>query len=207
MLGVRKMKKQGGKFMMVVKRKELVAAALVVLIGVAGYLNWSYQDEIRVTDGKLYTETGKRLGEAQYVSSPKQAEEESTDDENSEEKAEKTSASDSFTSARLEKENARSKALEILNKSAENESFDEETRKQAQERILNMAANVEKEAVIENIARAKGFTELAVYIDGTSVDMLVKKGNLSEEDIIKLKDIAAEQLNISAKDIKIVEVK
>lgn len=187
---------------MVFKRKEIVAAALVVLIGVAGYLNWSYQDEIRVTDGEIYAETGKRLGEAQYVSVSK----EETEEENDGEEAEQTSA-DSFASARLEKENARSKALEILNQTAANESFDETARQQAQERILSMAANIEKEAVIENIAKAKGFTELEVYIEGTSVDMLVKKTNLTEEDIAKLKDIAAEQLNISAKDIKIVEVK
>lgn len=211
--------------MMVLKRKEIVAAALVVLIGVAGYLNWSYQDEIRVTDGEIYAETGKRLGEAQYVSSAKSDVEEKKE-ENKEEKAakknsekeseEKTqeeskdtikSGEDSFASARLEKENARSKSLEILNQTAANESFDDDTRKQAQDRILKMASNVEKEATIENIAKAKGFSEIAVYIDGDSVDMIVKKADLSESDVAKLKDIAAEQLNIGAKDIKIVQVK
>ena len=35
---------------MVLKKKEIIAASLVVLIGVAGYLNWSYQDTIRVQD-------------------------------------------------------------------------------------------------------------------------------------------------------------
>lgn len=195
--------------MMIFKRKEVIAAALVVLIGVAGYLNWSYQDEIRVTDGELYTETGKRLGEAHYVSSEKKdAEDEEEGEDEKDVKTEKTSASAvDFSSARAEKESARSKALEILNQTAANESFDEETRKQAGERILSMAANVEKEAAIENIAEAKGFSELEVYIDGSSVDMLVKKTDLTEEDITKLKDIAAEQLGISAKDIKIVQVK
>lgn len=214
------MKKQGGKFMMILKRKELVAAALVVLIGVAGYLNWSYQDEIRVTDGELYTETGKKLGEAQYVSTTKSdAEENDKDNDNikendkaakgkkSESKAEQTASTDSFASARLEKENARSKALEILNQTAANESFDDDTRKQAQERILKTASDIEKENTIETIAKAKGFPEIAVYIDGNSVDMLVKKANLSETDVAKLKDIASEQLNIGTKDIKIVEVK
>ncbi len=218
--------------MMVFKRKEVIAAALVVLIGVAGYLNWSYQDEIRVTDGELYAETGKRLGEAQYVSSSKtdveDKKEESADNkdandakdstdskdakedkkESKKKDAEKqTSAVDSFATAKLEKENSRSKALEILNQTAANESFDDDTRKQAQDRILKMASNVEKESTIENIAKAKGYSEIAVYIDGTAVDMLVKKADLSEEDIAKLKDIAAEQLNIGAKDIKIVQVK
>ena len=35
---------------MVLKKKEIIAASLVVLIGVAGYLNWSYQDTIRVQE-------------------------------------------------------------------------------------------------------------------------------------------------------------
>ena len=30
---------------MVLKKKEIIAASLVVLIGVAGYLNWSYQNK------------------------------------------------------------------------------------------------------------------------------------------------------------------
>mgnify|MGYP006876229116 len=59
---------------MVLKKKEIIAASLVVLIGVAGYLNWSYQDTIRVQDGESYVETGKKLGEAQYVSSDTVAE-------------------------------------------------------------------------------------------------------------------------------------
>ena len=217
--------------MMILKRKEVVAAALVVLIGVAGYLNWSYQDEIRVTDGEIYAETGKRLGEAQYVSTTKSdvedkdktdtketAKEDKSKDkedskkenkkENKKEDSENAKAdADSFASARIEKENARSKSLEILNQTAANESFDDDTRKQAQERILKMASDVEKEATIENIAKAKGYSEIAVYIDGEAVDMLIKKADLSESDITKLKDIAAQQLNIGANDIKIVQIK
>ncbi len=50
--------------MMVLKRKEIIAAALVVLIGVAGYLNWSYQDSVHVSDNEVYEKTGKKLGEA-----------------------------------------------------------------------------------------------------------------------------------------------
>lgn len=207
---------------MVLKRKEIIAAALVVLIGVAGYLNWSYQDTVRVTDGSTYNETAKRLGEAQYVSSPKEdvedketdkktsdkkeSKEDKNDKDDKKEESTETSSKEQFASAKLEKENARSKSLEILNQTAANESFDEDTRKNAQDRILKMAENVEKEATIENIAKAKGFPEIAVYIDGDSVDMIVKKNGLSENDVVKLKEIAAEQLNIGAKDIKIVQV-
>ena len=74
---------------MVLKRKEIVAASLVLLIGIAGYLNWSYQDSIQVTDGESYIETGKKLGEAQYVSNVEEVEDKAEDDAE-EEKSEQT---------------------------------------------------------------------------------------------------------------------
>jgi len=184
--------------MLVLKKKEIVATALVALIGVAGYLNWSYQDTIRVTDGDEYIETGKKLGEAKYVSS---------DPENIIEEAVETSANneDYFAQARMEKENARSKALEILNQTAANESFDEETRKNAQNKILDLASNSEKEAIIENIAGAKGYENISVYIDGENVDIVVEKKDFSKDDVNIIKDIVTEQLNIGPANIKIVQ--
>ena len=187
--------------MLVLKKKEIVASALVVLIGVAGYLNWSYQDTVRVTDNADYVETGKKLGEAQYVAGEK------TDVESEKQEGTTEEVMEYFTVARMEKDNSRSKALEILNKTAENQNFDEETRKNAQQKILDMAANTEKETIIENIAKAKGYNEISVYIDGESVDIVVKKKDFSENDVNILKTIVSEQLDISGNNIKIVEKK
>ncbi len=183
--------------MIVLKKKEIVATALVAMIGVAGYLNWSYQDTIRVTDGNEYIETGKKLGEAQYVNS---------DSDSITEDSVETSASveDYFAQAKMEKENARSKALEILNQTAQNENFDEETRKNAQDKILDLASNSEKEAIIENIAGAKGYENISVYIDGESVDVIVEKKDFSQNDVSVIKDIVTQQLNIGPNNIKIV---
>lgn len=178
---------------MVLKRKEVVAAALVVLIGVAGYLNWSYQDTIRVTDGSEYVRTGKTLGEAQLVSKNE------------------PSSSDTgegyFEQARKNREESRQKSLDILNQTASNETFDEKTRSEAQKTILAVAQNVEHEASIENIIKAKGYENATVYIDGEKVEIIVKKDGFTEEDAAKLSDIATEQLGISPSDIKIVPVK
>ena len=210
---------------MVLKKKEIIAASLVVLIGVAGYLNWSYQDTIRVQDGESYVETGKKLGEAQYVSSDTVAEETSTDnaEQNDSEQAEETAvteddgeqatdsqesnvtvetASDSgnyFEQAKMNKETSRSKSLEILNQTAENESFDADIREEAN--------NVQKESEIESIAQSKGYSEICVYVDGSEANIMVRKDGFSDEDVVKLTSIATEQLKISAQNIKIVEVK
>ena len=218
---------------MVLKKKEIIAASLVVLIGVAGYLNWSYQDTIRVQDGESYVETGKKLGEAQYVSSDTVAQETSTDnaEQNDSEQAEETAvteddgeqatdsqesnvtietASDSgnyFEQAKMNKETSRSKSLEILNQTAENESFDADIRKKAGDKILEEANNVQKESEIESIAQSKGYSEICVYVDGSEANIMVRKDGFSDEDVVKLTSIATEQLKISAQNIKIVEVK
>ncbi len=214
---------------MVLKKKEIIAAALVVLIGTAGYLNWSYQDTIHVTDGDSYIETGQKLGEAQYVNSTEEVEENGENAENTEAEgtaqnteAEETSenkeqdgaavetVSDTggyFEQAKLDRENARAKSLEILNQTAENTKFDEEIRKKAGDQILSTAANLEKETEIESIAQSKGYSEICVYIDEERVNISVRKDGFSGEDVVKLTDIATDQLQIPAKNIKIVEVK
>ncbi len=211
---------------MVLKKKEIIAAALVVLIGTAGYLNWSYQDSIRVTDGDSYIETGKKLGEAQYVNSTEEIEEtaapaedetvntaaEAQTENSGEESGEATveTVSDEggyFEQAKLDRENSRAKSLEILNQTAENASFDEEIRKKAGEQILAAAANLEKETQIESIAQSKGYSEICVYVDEDGVNMAVRKEGFSDEDAVRLTDIATGQLGISAQNVKIVEVK
>ncbi|MCC8160773.1 MAG: SpoIIIAH-like family protein [Oscillospiraceae bacterium] len=212
---------------MVLKKKEIIAASLVVLVGVAGYLNWSYQDTIRVQDGESYVETGKKLGEAQYVNASGEVEETASEENGSEEEtaqteetedsgeteetevSEETSADTSnyFEQARLNKETSRSKSLEILNQTAENESFDAEIRQKAGDKILAVADNVQKESEIESIAQSKGYGEICVYVDDTEAKVMVSKDVFSDEDGVKLSEIVTNQLKISAQNVKIVEVK
>lgn len=198
---------------MVLRKKELIAASLVVLIGVAGYLNWSYQDTVSVKDGDSYIETGKKLGEAQYVSSVEEVEENDKDaDKAEEEKAEDTieTVTDEggyFEQARLNKEASRSKSLEILNQTAANESFDAEIRKKAGDKVITAAENVEKEAAIESVAQSKGYAEICVYIEDNTANVSVRKDGFSQDDVAVLTDIVTSQSELSAKDIRIIEVK
>ena len=211
---------------MVLKKKEIIAASLVVLIGVAGYLNWSYQDTIKVRDGESYVETGKKLGEAQYVSSNEEVEEKggadknkelTADDKNKEttpapEKAEQTASQESagadyFDQAKMNRENSRSKSLEILNQTAQNSSFDEEIRKKAGDKIISVASDVQKENEIEGVARSKGYSEICVYVDDGTANVVVRKEGFGDADALKLTELVTDQLKISAQNVKIVEVK
>ena len=212
---------------MILRKKELIAASLVILIGVAGYLNWSYQDTISVKDGESYIETGKKLGEAQYVSGVSEVEEDG-------EEAEETAAEDAaetenegetadgandsavetvsdtggyFEQTRLDKETSRSKSLEILNQTAANESFDSEIRKKAGDKILAAAENIEKETAIESIAQSKGYAEICVYIEDDTANVSVRKDGFSQDDVAVLTDIVTDQTDLGAQNIRIIEVR
>ncbi len=203
---------------MVLKKKEIVAASLVLLIGIAGYLNWSYQDTIEVSDGQSYIETGKKLGEAQFVSTVEedveennneQSEEDTSDEEKATSTVESVTDTDGgyFERARLERESARSKSMEILNATAANTNFDGEIRKKAGDKIINISSEIEAENEIESIAQSKGYSEICVYVSDDSARITVKKEGFCADDVVKLTEIATDTLNLSANSIKIVEVK
>ena len=195
---------------MVFRRKEIIAASLVLLIGMAGYLNWSYQDTVSVTDGESYIETGKRLGEAQYVSNVEENVEENTEEGETKETAANEESAETLSTdleqIRLDRESARSKALEILKETAENESFDQTTRQKAGDKIIEAAKNVEGESAVESVAQSKGYADVCVMYEDGAATVMVKKTDFSEADVVKLTEICTSSLGISANNIKIVEV-
>ena len=213
---------------MILKRKEIVAASLVVLIGMAGYLNWSYQDTIQVTDNESYVQTGKTLGQAEMVlannevtvetedDKPKEEEEEKKT-EKKKEKKEKTDENSQqtaavkdgayFDDAKMNRQTARAAAMESLKATAADEAMDEATRTLAGEKLVACADNIETESRIENVAASKGFKDICAYVNEGSATITVKSNGLNDDDVLKLKDIVISSADISADKIKIIEVK
>lgn len=197
---------------MIFKKKEIVAASLVVLIGMAGYLNWSYQDTIKVKDTESYIETGKMLGEAEPVSAnneiteeTEQVEEEPAEDVDSKVGEMKESAY--FEDAKLNRESARAAAMEMLKETSSDEQIDEATRTLAGEKLVKCAENIELESCIESVAAAKGFEEVCAYINEGSATITVRSEGMTDDEVAKLKDVVTGSSDISADKIRIVEVK
>lgn len=192
------------------RKKEIVAASLVVLIGLAGYLNWSYQDTVRVRDNESYIETGKMLGEAEMVSSKNETLEAEDDDEEAEDAASDAAAVENtayFEDAKRNREAARAAAMEALRAASGDNTIDEETRRIAGEKLLSCAENIELESNLENIAAAKGFPETCVYINEGTATVAVRSDGLTEDQVAAICDIVTGTANIQAARVKIVEVK
>ncbi|WP_347487587.1 SpoIIIAH-like family protein [Desulfoscipio sp. XC116] len=89
-----------------------------------------------------------------------------------------------FVEARMSMEQARGKEMETLREVLDSEA-DEEVRKTAQERLMNLSGKMSQEMELENLIRAKGYRDAAVFLDSDTVTVILRPG----------KDIAADADN------------
>ena len=169
--------------MMVVKKKQLVVAALAVIIGTAGYLN-AGKNEDTPTDTKY-------MGEAQLVNSSETTE---------------ADGSDFFSQARIDREAGRSRSIETFNVVLQNENADTEAKASAQQGVLELAQNTETETAIENLLRAKGFEDAVCYINNGMANVVVKTDMLDSTGAAQISEIVTQQSGIAQEKIKIMEM-
>lgn len=205
-LGSKRYRKEATKKnrMFVLHRRQITVVSLLILIGIAGYLNWSFQQEaIDPEVAAVYSEVSKKLGEAQMVStetaeaSPTAVPESAIGEKEG----------DYFAQARLERDIKRSEAMDLLTKILDSQETDKEARKKAEDEIHLLADFLEKEVMIENLIKAKGYRETVVFMGENLISIAVKSEGLNEIDAAVLQDAAIGVTGYSADSIKIVEVK
>jgi len=182
-------------------KRNTVVATMAVLVCAAVALNWKYSSEEAVRNVE---ETGtKILGEAMLVSG--QEGEEDIPTEGGGEEAVYTGA-DYFASARLTRQQARDSAISLLQEAAQQEDADQTVANEASEGIQVLASFTLKEAQIENLVTAKGYTDCVAFMGQDSVSIVVStdSGELAAEDVAKIKDIAITETGFTAQSVKIM---
>lgn len=185
-------------------KRNAVVAVVLLFVCAAVYLNWRYVD-----GGE---QAGKMLGESTLVSGQS-----GEDGENSGGSAEVSgnvdeagvyTGDDYFATARLTRQQARDNAKTLLQEAAEQESADQDVRNEASAGIQVLASYTMKEAQIENLVTAKGYTDCVAFMGADSISIVVEpkeEGELSAEDVAKITDIAITETGYKASQIKIME--
>lgn len=108
-----------------------------------------------------------------------------------------------FIEYRLERERVRSRELDILQQMINNPNVSEETKLQAEERVLQLQHLMELELMVENSIKAQGF-ENAIFIKQEHGAMIVVDGSeLTAEQISLLAGIVARSTGLSPAEINI----
>ena len=189
-------------------KRNAIAAAIVLFVCGAVYLNWSYSQD---------TAAGKNLGEAALVGSQNDpllekqkegaaAEEGAAGEEGAQEGADAESGT-YFSTARLNRQQARDNALSLLQEAAEDEKADQSSVDQANAAIQTMADYTMTEAQIENLITAKGYTDCVAFLGEDSISVVVSamENGMTDADAARIGEIVMEQTGLKADQIKIIE--
>lgn len=184
-------------------KRNVVVALIMLFVCAAVYLNWSYGQEVEegaeAADGKL-------LGEATLV--------DGTGDDPLLDTTVGEALQNSgegmtgyFSTARLNRQQARDSALSLLQDAARDEAADQTIINEANAAIQTMAAYTLAEAQIENLVIAKGYGECICFIDdsGASVVVAATENGLRDEDTARIMEIVQDETGLPAAQIKIIE--
>lgn len=186
-------------------KRNMVVAVIMLFVCAAVYLNWSYSQEV---DEGTESAGGKLLGEAALVASTSDDPLlEATDGEAGEDMQTQNTHTGYFSSARLNRQQARDSALSLLQDAAADEEADQTMRDEANASIQTMAANTLSEAQIENLITAKGYEDCICFIGESSASIVVAavEGGLTDTDTARIMEIVKEETGLPASQIKIIE--
>lgn len=175
------------------RKKILTMMAILIFVGSAVALNWSYNNRWGEADLEMVSAEDEAMLKAGTEM----------------EESVLTSGSSYFAEARLTRQLSRDEALELLQTAAASESASQETIDSAMNAISAMASCSMQETQIENLLIAKEFADCVVYIgnDAITVAVPAPEEGLSEEAVARITDIISSETEYEAAQLSIIEVK
>ena len=174
---------------LIIKRRQLILATLVVALGAAVFVNWYYNGSNSTLQGEEPTtqaEFVQTLGEAQYVNASGEV-------------------ADYFSEVKLNRQKSRDEALESLNKSLEKAKSGSNAEKEITKSIDTLTAQIKLESDVEALISAKLASECVAVINEKSAQVVVAKGTLNDDATLQIIDIITTNTDLGADKIKITE--
>ena len=185
---------KGKKFSFKLRKRHIAAAALVLMLSAAVYINYLYS-----TGGlNPLLEAGKNYGDSILVGKK--------NDKNKEDESTGTAAS-YFSEARVSRQQSRDEAVQTIQNLYNSGENDETQTASLIQKAEEITANMELETKIESIIKAKGFDDCIVYISGDYADVMVQTEGLLETEAALIKEAIIQETTVPVENISIVEVK
>lgn len=100
-----------------------------------------------------------------------------------------TNGAVTLSEAKINREQTRAKAKEVLLEIINNENISEDSKQEAISKMLSMTERIEKESAAETQLAAKGFPDSVVCISDDSVDVTVNCASLTDKQRTQIEDI------------------
>lgn len=202
------------------KKNQVIIYVIALMLVVAGYLNFTADNNLNsaVLTSSSEEELDKmaNIGDAQLVSSNVVSEKNSTQENisnaNTETNTNNTIVTSSsslnndneyFSKSKLERDTMYSQQLETY-ENILNSSNSLETQKQSATEEIKKINDIKNGIMIcENLIKTKGFKDVVIFVNGDSVNVIVKDEQLAAEKVAQIQNIISRELNAKVENIHI----
>lgn len=204
-----------------IKKNQIIIAALTVLLGVAGYINFAGRD-IDLSSKTDATKPENSTAEMFYASGEidETAGEVYVEDIDDEENIELNSdeenigeavltSGDTVLSAaaiKLNREQVRAKSKEYYLEIMNSDGMDDSAVQTATDSYMKLISDMEKESEAEAMLLAKGFQNVIVSIGEQSVDVAIGGETLSDANRAQVEDIVCRKTGCTVDQIVITQI-
>ncbi len=165
--------------------RSIVVIVAVLLIGLAVYLNYRW----------FYDPVGDiGYGDSNMEDSLQGSLDADADDD----------ANDYFAATVVTRQQSRDEAIDVLKLITDSEDAAEQTKAEAQEKISRIATDIQNEANIETLVKAKGFEECVAVIGEESVSVIVKSETLAAKEAAQILAIVYETTGVAPENVSII---
>lgn len=203
----------------IVKKNQIIIAALAVMIAAAGYLNYSGKifgdkKEAETANAELANQELLDISEEDLASASGDIESQdggdasdgSVDGTPGEAVLTSGEASGVVAEAKVTREQVRAKNKESLLEIIDNENLSDEQKQDAVNQMVAMTELAEKEAAAETLLASKGFDEVVVSLTADTADVVVNAAELSDANRAQIEDIVTRKTGVAAQNIVITPV-
>lgn len=186
---------------MIIRRRQILLAALVLALGAAVFVNWYYtKPEMQAAEGSpdttsVQAQPGANLGDAKYVIS--------TDVTQT---VNQSASSEYFAGAKRKRTAAHDEAAETLNDIIKDSSSSPDAAEEASAELKKLAEALTAETDMENLISAKLGCECLVMINAGKTEIIVESGALNDVSAVQIKEIAVKYTDCDAGDVNIIEM-
>ena len=206
---------------MILKKNQIIISVIAIMLIAAGYMNYTTNNQ-QLLQTAAFSDTEKYgdLGDATLVSGNvtdenKNENEISKKEEIKEDKEKNKNILESsapnnnkennqyFVKSRLDREKMYSQMIESYEKILSNNQISKEQKAISENEIRNINNIKNAIMITENLLKNKGFEDLIIFVNGDSVNVVIKAKDLKEEEIAKIQNIVSREMNQKIENIHI----
>ena len=199
----------------ILKKNQLIIAALSVMIAAAGYLNYSGrllpgQKSTKEASSDLANKELLDISDEDVASASGDIKSQDSDGEVDGNPGEAVLTSGEaqavVAQAKVTREQVRAKNKETLQSIIDSDSLSDAQKQDAVAQMVAMTDIAEKEAAAETMLASKGFSDSVVSISDDSADVVVNASELTEANRAQIEDIVTRKTGVSAQNVVITPV-